>query len=61
MEELVKTSMSNTTKALKKQAATAQWVARRTSDTFISGQMTTLALGFRAQADVLKKKRKRKK
>jgi predicted DNA-binding ArsR family transcriptional regulator len=61
MEELVKTSMSNTTKALKKQAATAQSVARRTSDTLISGQMTTLALGFRTQADVLKKKRKRKK
>jgi hypothetical protein len=53
--------MSNTTKSLKKQAATAQSVARRTSDTLISGQMTTSALGLRAQADVLKKKRKRKK
>ena len=53
--------MSKTTKALKKQAETAQSVARGTSDTLISGQMTTLALGFRTQADVLKKKRKRKK
>ena len=53
--------MSKTTKVLKKQAATAQSVARRTSDTFLSGQMATLAMAIRAQADVLKKKRKKKK
>jgi hypothetical protein len=53
--------MSKTTKALKKQAATAQSVARGTSDASLSGQMTTLAMAFRAQADVLKKKRKKKK
>ncbi len=52
--------MSKTAKALKKQAATAQSVARQTSDAFLSGQMTTLAMAFRAQADVLKKKRKKK-
>jgi hypothetical protein len=53
--------MSKTTRALKKQAATAQSVARRTPDAFLAGQMTTLAMAFRTQADVLKKKRKKKK
>jgi hypothetical protein len=53
--------MSKTTKALKKQAATARSVAQRTPDAFLSGQMTTLAIALRAQADVLKKKRKKKK
>jgi len=53
--------MSKTTKALKKQAATAQSVAGKTPDSFLSEQMTTLAMAFRAQADVLKKKRKKKK
>ena len=47
--------MSKITKALKKQAAKAQSVASRTSDASLSGQMTTLAMAFRAQADVLKK------
>lgn len=56
-----KASLSKTTKALKKQAVTAQSVAQRTPDAFLSGQMTTLAMAFRAQADVLKKKRKKKK
>ena len=51
--------MSKITKALKKQAAKAQSVASRTSDASLSGQMTTLAMAFRAQADVLKKKRKK--
>jgi hypothetical protein len=53
--------MSKTTKALKKQAATAQSAARGTADAHLSGQMTTLAMAFRAQAEVLKKKRKKKK
>jgi hypothetical protein len=52
--------MSKITKALKKQAAKAQSVAGRMSDASLSGQMTTLAMAFRAQADVLKKKRKKK-
>jgi hypothetical protein len=51
--------MCKTTKALKKQAATSQSVAQRNPDAFLSGQMTTIA--FRAQADVLKQKRKKKK
>jgi hypothetical protein len=53
--------MSKTTKALKKQAATARSVARRTPDAVLSSQMTTLAMAFKAQADVLKKKHKKKK
>jgi len=52
--------MSKTTKSLKKQAATAQSVGKM-PDAFRSGEMTALAMAFRAQADVLKKKRKRKK
>jgi hypothetical protein len=52
--------MSKITKALKKQATKAQSVASRTSDPSLSGQMTILAMAFRAQADVLKKKRKKK-
>jgi hypothetical protein len=53
--------MSKTTKALKKQAATARSVAERTPDAVLSSQMTTLAMAFKAQADVLKKKQKKKK
>jgi ribosomal protein S21 len=49
--------MSKTTKALKKQATQAQSVAQRTADAFAE-QMSTLA--FRAQAAVLKRKRKKK-
>jgi hypothetical protein len=43
--------MSKQTKALQKQARTAERVAN---------QMKTLAQAFRAQADVMKKKRKKK-
>jgi hypothetical protein len=53
--------MSKTTKALKKQATQAQLVARRTADSFVAEQMSTLAHAFRAQAAVLKRKRKKKK
>ena len=53
--------MSKTTKALKKQAAKAQLVAQRSADTFVAEQMSTLAQAFRAQAEVLKRKRKKKK
>jgi hypothetical protein len=53
--------MSKATKALKKQAATAQAVARRTPNAFLSGQMTSLAMAFRAQATAMKKKHKKKK
>jgi hypothetical protein len=51
--------MSKTTKALRKQARTAERVAYQTGDASRSGEMRTLA--FRAQAEILKKKRKKKK
>jgi hypothetical protein len=53
--------MSKTTKALKKQAATSQLAARRALSPYVTQEMTTLAEAFRAQAAVLKKKRKKKK
>jgi hypothetical protein len=53
--------MSKTTKALKKQATQAQLVAQRSSDSFVAQEMSTLAHAFRAQAAVLKMKRKKKK
>jgi phosphotransacetylase len=53
--------MSKSTKAFQKQARTAEQVAYQSADALVSGQMRTLADAFRAQADVLKKKRKKKK
>jgi hypothetical protein len=53
--------MSKTTKALKKQAAQAQSVAQRSTEPFVAEQMSTLAYAFRAQAAMLKRKRKKKK
>jgi hypothetical protein len=53
--------MSKETKSFRKQARTAERVSFQTTDTFVAGQMKTLAQAFRAQADVLKKKRKKKK
>jgi hypothetical protein len=53
--------MSKGTKAFRKQARTAERIARQSPDAFTSGQMKTLAEAFRAQAEVLKKKRKKKK
>jgi hypothetical protein len=53
--------MSKSTKALRKQARTAERVADQSADAFISGEMRTLAEAFRAQAEILKKKRKKKK
>jgi hypothetical protein len=47
--------------ALKKQASQAQSVARRSADSLVADQMSTLAQAFRAQAAVLKRKRKKKK
>jgi hypothetical protein len=49
------------TKAIRKQAVTAERVATQTADTLVAEQMKTLAEAFRAQADVLKKKKKKKK
>jgi hypothetical protein len=53
--------MSKQTKALQKQARTAERVAVQAADAFVANQMKTLAQAFRAQADVMKKKRKKKK
>jgi chaperonin GroEL (HSP60 family) len=50
--------MSKTTKALKKQATKAELVAQRSADAFVAEQMSNLAQAFRAQAEVLKRKRK---
>jgi hypothetical protein len=49
------------TKAIRKQAVTAERVATQTADSFVAGQMRSLADAFRAQADVLKRKKKKKK
>jgi hypothetical protein len=53
--------MSKSTKALQKQARTADRAAYQSADASVSGEMKTLAGAFRAQAEVLKKKRKKKK
>lgn len=49
-----------TRKAIRKQAMTAERVATQTADAFVADQMKSLAEAFRAQADVLKKKKKKK-
>ena len=48
-------------KAIRKQAITAERVATQTADAFVADQMKSLAAAFRAQAGVLKKKKKKKK
>ena len=53
--------MNKTKKAFRKQARTAERIAYQSADALVSGQMRTLAEAFRAQAEVLKKKRKKKK
>lgn len=47
-------------KAIRKQAMTAERVATQTADVAVSSQMKALAEAFRAQADVLKKKKNKK-
>ena len=49
------------TKAIRKQAVTAERVATQTANTLVGDQMKNLAEAFRAQADILKKKKKKKK
>jgi hypothetical protein len=58
---LTLSNMSKTTKAFRKQARTADRVAYHSDNTFMSRQMRTLAEAFRAQAEALKKKHKKKK
>jgi hypothetical protein len=53
--------MSKSMKAFRKQARIAERVAYQSANGFVAGQMKTLAEAFRAQAEVLKKKRKKKK
>ncbi|MGY4570835.1 hypothetical protein [Bradyrhizobium sp. USDA 3256] len=49
------------TKDLKKQAKTAEQAAVRTADEFAAEQMKSLAQAFRAQAEVVKRNKKKKK
>ena len=48
-------------KAIRKQAVTAERAAAQTADDFVANQMKSLAQAFRAQADLLKRKKKTKK
>lgn len=48
-------------KAIRQKAATAEWVAVDTADTYVVNQMRTLAQAFRAQAEIIKKNKKKKK
>ncbi|UQR67294.1 hypothetical protein LRP30_19415 [Bradyrhizobium sp. C-145] len=47
------------TKQIKQQALVAERAARETADEFVSRQLKALASGFRAQAKVIKKKKKK--
>ena len=47
-------------KAIRWQAATAERVAANTADTFVAGQMKSLAQAFRTQAEIIKKNKKKK-
>ena len=53
--------MKKMAKAIRKQAATAERVAASTADTFVANQMRSLAQAFRSQAEIIKKKDKKKK
>jgi phosphotransacetylase len=48
-------------KAIRRQAVTAERVAANTADAFVAGQMKSLAQAFRTQAEIIKKKNKKKK
>lgn len=47
-------------KQIRKQALTAERAAALAADAFVAEQMKSLALAFRAQADALKRKKKKK-
>ncbi|MCA1454969.1 hypothetical protein I6F35_17325 [Bradyrhizobium sp. BRP22] len=49
------------TKAIRKQAATAERVAASTADAFVAEQMRSLANAFKVQAEAMKRKKKKKK
>jgi hypothetical protein len=48
-------------KQIRKQAAAAEQAAARAADAFVADQMKALAGAFRAQADTMKKNKKKKK
>ena len=48
-------------KAIRRQAATAERVAASAVDAYVAGQMKSLAQAFRAQAEIIKKNKKKKK
>jgi hypothetical protein len=48
-------------KAIRKEAATAERVAARTADAYVADQMRSLANAFKAQAEAIKRKKKKKK
>jgi hypothetical protein len=48
-------------KQIRKQAVVAEQAAARTADALVADQMKTLADAFRAQADTMKKNKKKKK
>ncbi|WGD48684.1 hypothetical protein QA641_23845 [Bradyrhizobium sp. CB1650] len=47
------------TKSLKQQARVAEKAAQEAADAFVANQMKSLASAFRAQAKIMKKKRKK--
>ncbi|HVR59440.1 MAG TPA: hypothetical protein VMT72_21725 [Pseudolabrys sp.] len=47
-------------KAIRQQAATAERVAVNTADTYVADQMRKLAQAFKIQAEIIKKKKKKK-
>jgi hypothetical protein len=52
--------MSKATKVFRKQAQVAERAALQAADAVVADQMRNLANAFRAQADIMKKKRKKK-
>jgi hypothetical protein len=52
--------MSKATKVFRKQARVAERAALHAADAVVADQMRNLADAFRAQADIMKKKRKKK-
>ena len=56
-----KLSCMGAVKQIRKQAVVAEQAAARTADALVADQMKTLADAFRAQADTMKKNKKKKK
>jgi len=48
-------------KAIRRQAVTAERVAATAADTLVADQMRSLAQAFRTQAEIIKKKKKKRK